>query len=280
MVEALVARLRQHPEAGRRLFWLQGISDAYLERIYAASTCLIAASLGEGFGLPLIEAARHKLPIIARDLPVFREVAGEHAFYFSGEWPEELAEAIRQWLSLHAQGNEPKSDGLPWLTWQQSAKTLEAMLMDARHPQWTHAWRPGQRWCLRASDPRFHSQVGRRSPEGVHSQGSAGYLLYGPYIEVPAGNYELSVYGRAGTQGVDGAMVDVCVGRGERVLAQAPLQVNGAAASEEAQLACLMFNNGQAAKDLEIRVWTGEAASLTVTGVEFSRVAAPGNRAA
>ena len=146
--EALVKRLRRHSEAdseaGRRLFWLQGVSDEYLERIYAASTCLIAASEAEGFGLPLIEAARHRLPIIARDIPVFREVCGNHAFYFSREEPEELAEAILQWLFLHAQGNTPKSDGMTWLTWQQSAKTLESMLMDEGHPQWIHTWQTGQ----------------------------------------------------------------------------------------------------------------------------------------
>lgn len=145
MVEELAKRLRQHREVGRRLFWLQGISDEYLEKIYAASTCLIAASEGEGFGLPLIEAARHKIPIISRDIPVFREVAGDHAFYFRGNKPEELSEAIRQWLSLHAQGNAPKSDDMPWLTWQQSAKTLEAMLLDEGHAQWLYSWQTGQR---------------------------------------------------------------------------------------------------------------------------------------
>jgi len=145
MVEALAKRLRRHPEAGRRLFWLQGVSDEYLEKIYTASTCLVAASLAEGFGQPLIEAARHKLPIIARDIPVFSEVAGDHAFYFRGDKPEELAEAVLRWLSLHAQGNAPKSDDLPWLTWQQSAKTLEDMLTDEGHPQWIHIWQPGLR---------------------------------------------------------------------------------------------------------------------------------------
>lgn len=44
-----------------------------------SSTCLIAASFGEGFGLPLIEAAQHGLPIMARDIAVFREVAKEYA---------------------------------------------------------------------------------------------------------------------------------------------------------------------------------------------------------
>jgi glycosyltransferase involved in cell wall biosynthesis len=165
MVKALVERLRQHPEAGRRLFRLQGTSDEYLERIYAASTCLIAASEGEGFGLPLIEAARHRLPIIARDLPVFREVAGDHAFYFSADWPEELAEAIQQWLSLYAQGNAPKSEGMRWLTWQQSAKTLETMLMDERHPQWIHVWQPGRRRTAQASAGLVEKSSGKRTTE-------------------------------------------------------------------------------------------------------------------
>ncbi len=84
LVDELVARLENHPEKGNRLFWLEGISDEYLEKIYSTSTCLIAASEGEGFGLPLIEAAQHHIPMIIRDLPVFREIAGEHAFYFRG----------------------------------------------------------------------------------------------------------------------------------------------------------------------------------------------------
>jgi glycosyltransferase involved in cell wall biosynthesis len=123
MVERFIDRLREHPELNSRLFWLDGISDEYLDKIYAASTCLIAASEGEGLGLPLIEAAQHKLPIIARDIPVFREVAGEHAFYFKGNDPKELANAIEEWLALHDKNNHPKSDDMPRLTWKESAAT-------------------------------------------------------------------------------------------------------------------------------------------------------------
>jgi len=124
MVEKLVERLREHPELKKRLFWLEGISDEYLEKVYSASACLIAASYGEGFGLPLIEAAQHKLPIIARDIPVFREVAGEHAFYFDGKEPYQLAESIKEWLGLYKIGRHPKSDEMPWLTWKESAEQL------------------------------------------------------------------------------------------------------------------------------------------------------------
>jgi glycosyltransferase involved in cell wall biosynthesis len=124
-----VARLRKHPESGRRLFWLEGVSDEYLEKVYDASACLIAASYGEGFGLPIIEGAQHKLPIIARDIPVFREVAGERAFYIKGKDPEALANAIKEWLALYDKDNHPKSDGMPWLTWKESAATLLQCLL-------------------------------------------------------------------------------------------------------------------------------------------------------
>ena len=124
LIDQLADKLRRHPELNRRLFWLEGISDEYLQQVYAASTCLIAASEGEGFGLPLIEAAQHKLPVIARDIPVFREVAGEHAFYFSGLDAPVLADALNEWLGLNARGLAPQSAGMPWLTWQESARQL------------------------------------------------------------------------------------------------------------------------------------------------------------
>lgn len=129
MADQLVERLGNHLERGNRLFWLEGISDEYLEKIYAASTCLVAASYGEGFGLPLIEAAQHKLPIIARDIPVFHEVAAEHAYYFNAEQPRELADALVAWLALYQVAKHPRSDAMPWRTWEQSATELAEILL-------------------------------------------------------------------------------------------------------------------------------------------------------
>lgn len=119
-----VARLRGHPEAGRRLFWVEGCSDEYLEAIYAASSCLLAASLDEGFGLPLIEAAQHRLPMLVRDIAVFREVAGRHAHYFNASTPEGMGDAIVAWLALFQRRAHPESQHMPWQTWKQSAKSL------------------------------------------------------------------------------------------------------------------------------------------------------------
>jgi glycosyltransferase involved in cell wall biosynthesis len=133
MVEALIEKIRAHSELGKRLFWLEGISDGYLENVYSACRCLIAASIGEGFGLPLIEAAQHKLPIIARDIPVFREVAGAHAFYFSGVDPKDLSDAIKHWIALHKENKHPKSDDMPWFTWKQSTQQLLEKILSCQN---------------------------------------------------------------------------------------------------------------------------------------------------
>ncbi len=125
LVDDLVKKLRSHSELNKRLFWLEGISDEYLEKVYTASTCLIAASEGEGFGLPLIEAAQHKIPIIARDIPVSKEVAGEYAYYFENSKDSNvITDAVKNWLRLFKQDTHPKSDDMPWMTWQESTKQL------------------------------------------------------------------------------------------------------------------------------------------------------------
>lgn len=128
-IPEVINTIKHHNELGRRLFWLNGISDEYLEKIYSCSTCLIAASYGEGFGLPLIEAAQHNIPILARDLLVFREVAGEHAFYFSVNDYIELSNNIRSWIDLRSENKHPSATALRFLTWDESAKNMLNMLL-------------------------------------------------------------------------------------------------------------------------------------------------------
>ncbi len=128
----LPEKLARHAELNERFVWLQGISDEFLDKIYAASSCLLAPSLGEGFGLPLIEAAQLKLPVLARDIPIFREVAGDHAFYFQGDTPDALASAVKRWIELDREGRAPSSDSLPWLTWTQSADQLRDTLFGGK----------------------------------------------------------------------------------------------------------------------------------------------------
>ncbi|MGE4336360.1 MAG: glycosyltransferase family 4 protein [Pigmentiphaga sp.] len=128
-VRAVVDRLRGHAEAGRRLAWFENAADNVLCQAYGSAHALIAASYTEGFGLPLIEAAQHGLPVIARDIPVFREVAGEHAYYFDAADGDALAAAIRGWLVLEAEGRAPASRGMPYLSWAESARRVAQAIL-------------------------------------------------------------------------------------------------------------------------------------------------------
>ena len=124
MVEKLAERMAAHLEKENRLFWLPGVSDEMLLKLYTSCSALLSPSEGEGFGLPLIEAAQHGIPVIARDIAVFREVAGDHAHYFSGSTPADLAASLEHWLALKQQDKAPPSTGMPWLTWEASAQQV------------------------------------------------------------------------------------------------------------------------------------------------------------
>lgn len=145
MMEEFVERLRHHPEAERRLFWLEQVSDDFLAELYRRAAALLAASEGEGFGLPLVEAARQGLPLIARNLPVFREIAGEHAFYFAGNDAGALAQALKEWLDLFHRGRHPRSEGIRRLSWRESAGQLAQVLFEGR---WFAVWEAGHGFHL------------------------------------------------------------------------------------------------------------------------------------
>lgn len=141
MTEVIQRRIRHHDELGKRLFWFMRAGDALVAKLYATCTALLAPSQGEGFGLPLVEAARHGLPVLARDMPIFREVAGTHATYFSGLDATSLASAVREWLAAQQRGDTPAVDGMPTVTWSESAAQLVHLML---HPAASECTRPTQ----------------------------------------------------------------------------------------------------------------------------------------
>ncbi len=141
MMDAFGDKLRSYPAQGSRLHWLNGIVDDELKALYKASDVLLVASEGEGFGLPIIEAALHGIPVIARDLPVFHEVAGEHAHYFASGGAENLEQSVLKWLELRRNNAAPDSSGIQPLSWRESAQTAKSMLGHVDHPNWLYFWR-------------------------------------------------------------------------------------------------------------------------------------------
>jgi glycosyltransferase involved in cell wall biosynthesis len=125
--EALQRDLRNHPEYGRRLFWLNDASDADLRHCYERCCALIFPSMIEGFGLPLVEAGRRGIPVIASDIPVFHEIGGADVRYFDLLDPIDLASEILR-LSREA----PTRLHSSYVTWDDAADAfLELVSTDA-----------------------------------------------------------------------------------------------------------------------------------------------------
>lgn len=265
MVDALVNRLRQHPEAGRRLHWLEGISDEYLTELYKLGTALIAASEGEGFGLPLIEAARHGIPILARDIPVFREVAGQHAAYFEAKSDATaLATSIKRWLADHGKGVHPKSTAMPWLTWAQSADAVKSIL--AGHAAPYRRWLPSPMFRYWGNDQRLFTQVGRRHGFAMETTGQDGFLFYGPYMALEAGRYQVTVCGVA--QHWTGSEVfDVAYDGGKQMLVKEIVSAEAGPWS-----AAYKFRLAEDVKNLELRLWVSESSDLSVSAISIERL--------
>lgn len=99
----LQARLRHHAEWGRRLFWFDNADDQMLGQLYAHCAGVIQSSLGEGLGLPLLEAVSAGKPVFARDLPVYRDIGFEaEAAHFFPEAARgvELAPYLSDFLAI------------------------------------------------------------------------------------------------------------------------------------------------------------------------------------
>ncbi len=126
--EALQKYIREHPENGSRLHWLDNASDQALCQLYEAAAVVLVASRAEGFGFPLIEAALHGRRVIARDLRVFREQRLPNVSYFEDDRPPSLANEIR--IAI-ARGDRASSVSASLPTWKTCVdKLVEEMGVD------------------------------------------------------------------------------------------------------------------------------------------------------
>ena len=73
-----------------------GVTDERYLELLDTTTALVSASLDEGFGIPVVEALEHGVPVAVSDIEIFREVAGEVGVFFDSENPQAFANTIRQ----------------------------------------------------------------------------------------------------------------------------------------------------------------------------------------
>jgi glycosyltransferase involved in cell wall biosynthesis len=97
--EAELRTLAQELGMAARVRFVGYVSDADLEGLWSIASCAAFPTLGEGFGIPVIEALAHGVPVAASALPVLREVGGELPHYFDPYDPADAAAAIRAAMS-------------------------------------------------------------------------------------------------------------------------------------------------------------------------------------
>ncbi|MEK2600746.1 glycosyltransferase family 4 protein [Burkholderia arboris] len=126
----VVERLQHCEQAGHPLTWLRDGNDTMLEQQYRNAHGVLMASEAEGFGLPLVEAARYGLPVLARNLPVFREIAGSNVEYFDAVTATTLADELAGWVEKIRAGVAPDSRQIRPLTWRESAARFSELIGD------------------------------------------------------------------------------------------------------------------------------------------------------
>jgi glycosyltransferase involved in cell wall biosynthesis len=113
-----------------RIVFKNGVSDEEYARELSSAFAFVSASKNEGFGIPLVEAMRHAVPIVVSDIPIFREIASDAGNYFDPADPEDFAKRIRylqgasDWKQASTRSKQRQSS----FDWDQSAARLLEVL--------------------------------------------------------------------------------------------------------------------------------------------------------
>ena len=120
----LVRTLAERPNVTH----LQDVSDGFLSSLYRHAAVLLYPSLGEGFGIPIIEALAHGTPVLASGLTAIPETGGSLATYFDPRAPgaaETLARLIDDELAQPTKLDPARVEShLAQFDWSRSARAL------------------------------------------------------------------------------------------------------------------------------------------------------------
>jgi len=105
---------------------LRGISRHHLAALYRGAAAVMVPSTAEGFGLPLTEALACGALVIASDLPVLREVAGDAAVYLPVSDRDAWARTLRELLGGAHVGPDRSTrlERASLYTWDRHARTI------------------------------------------------------------------------------------------------------------------------------------------------------------
>ena len=133
-----VAEAVRRKGAGDVVTELGGVSRAMLAALYRRATAMVYPSLHEGFGIPLVEAMRYGVPIVASNRPCIPEVCDGAAALLPPTAPTVWALEMRRLLTdparreYLAELSRRRSSHFGWdRTWQGVDDALDAALAEA-----------------------------------------------------------------------------------------------------------------------------------------------------
>ena len=104
-----------------RLRFVEPVPDPDLEALWRLADCFAFPTLGEGFGIPVLEAMDHGLAVACSDIPVLREIGGELPVFFDPHSPPEAARAIGVALGDPARAARGPAHAAEF-TWERAAR--------------------------------------------------------------------------------------------------------------------------------------------------------------
>lgn len=113
------------PPGADVVFW-RGVGDSEYHELLARATALVTASKDEGFGIPIVEAMNIGTPVVCSDLPIFREVTGNHALFFDPDSFRSFAATVCELEDVRARSELVGSARrhVEGFTWTSSARRL------------------------------------------------------------------------------------------------------------------------------------------------------------
>lgn len=89
----------------KSVFFPGGVSRSVLRSLYLGSTALLMTSHHEGFGVPVMEAMYHSLPVIAMEAGALRETCGDASILVPDGSCEEFVKVVRKLLESREDRN-------------------------------------------------------------------------------------------------------------------------------------------------------------------------------
>ncbi len=115
-----------------RVRFLDFVPDNALPQLYKKAACFVLPSLYEGFGLPVLEAMSHDVPVVVSSTSSLPEIAGDAGIYVDPEDAASIASGITQALTepagAHASRVATGKKRVKAFTWDSAAQKVMSVL--------------------------------------------------------------------------------------------------------------------------------------------------------